>query len=377
MLRDMFANHQSAFREGEQNVMSGRQSVILAFFLIARAGWAWDDFCMKAYGVLGHEPLGNISCLEEFEIDVPIPSANELLVEVRAISVNPVDAKVRASLTQPMPAARILGWDASGIVRAVGSEVTGFQPGDEVYYAGDITRAGCNAEFQCVDECLVALKPSNLDFAQAASLPLTSLTAWEGMVERMRMKPGQRILIIGGAGGVGSMAIQIAKMMGLHVTATASREASRQWCLQMGTDALLDHSVDLATQCREMDLPMFDGIANFSNTERYWDFMGEWIAPMGHLLLIVEPRTLLHVGDPLKAKCVSIHWEFMFSRSKFSTPCRAEQGQILQRIAKLVEQGQLRHTMAKAAQRLNLSSLREAHALMESASAIGKHVLFF
>jgi NADPH:quinone reductase len=332
---------------------------------------------MNAFGILGHAPLGEISCLEEFEMELPVPLANDLLVEVRAISVNPVDAKVRASLTQPLPSARILGWDASGIVKAVGCAVTQFQPGDEVYYAGDITRAGCNAEFQCVDESLVARKPKNLDFAQAASLPLTSLTAWEGMVERMRMKAGQRILIIGGAGGVGSIAIQIAKMLGLHVTVTASREASRQWCLDMGADDLLDHSVDLATQCSERNLQPFDGIANFSNTERYWDFMGQWIAPMGHLLLIVEPRTLLHVGDPLKAKCVSIHWEFMFARSKFSTPCKAEQGKILARIADLVEQGQLRTTMAQAAQPINVASLREAHALMESASAIGKHVLIF
>jgi NADPH2:quinone reductase len=145
----------------------------------------------------------------------------------------------------------------------------------------------------------------------------------------------------------------------------------------MGADDLLDHSSDLATQCRARGVQPFDGIANFASTERYWDFMGEWIAPMGQLLLIVEPRTLLHLGDPLKAKCVSIHWEFMFARSKFSTPCRAEQGQILARIADLVELEKLKHTMAGAPQPMNLASLREAHALMESAAAIGKHVMIF
>lgn len=330
---------------------------------------------MRAFGVLGHLSGADSACIEEFEAEVPSPRPRDILVRVRAISVNPVDAKVRASIVQPLAQARILGWDASGIVEAVGSEVSRFQVGDEVFYAGDITRAGCNAEWQCVDERIVARKPRNLDFGQAAALPLTSLTAWEGMVERMGIRSGRRILIIGGAGGVGSMAIQIAKMMGLHVTATASREASRDWCMSMGADEVLDHSVDLATQCRARGCDAFDCIANFANTEAYWSFMGEWVAPLGHLLLIVEPRMLLHIGDPLKAKCVSVHWEFMFARSKFGTDCMAEQGKILARIAELVEEGRLRQTMHGEPGMLDLASLRAAHGLMESGMAIGKHVL--
>lgn len=332
---------------------------------------------MKAFGVLPRREDDARDPFYEVEIPIPRPNPREILVKVHAVSVNPVDTKIRAALPQAVTEPRILGWDASGVVEAVGDDVSGFSPGDEVYYAGDVTKSGCNAEWHCVDERLVAHKPKTLDFAQAASLPLTALTAWEGLVERMRMEPGQRILIIGGAGGVGSIAIQLAKWMGLHVTATASREQSQKWCSRMGADVILDHSQDLAEQCKKAQILPFDVIANFSNTEKYWDFMGEWIAPMGQLLLIVEPQVLLRLGDPLKAKCVSIHWEFMFARSKFTTPCMAQQGAILRKVADLIDLGSLRHTMYAPAQKISCESLQEAHELMKSGTAIGKHVLYF
>ena len=332
---------------------------------------------MKAFGVLPRRDDDTVSPFYEVEIPIPRPNPREILVKVHAISVNPVDTKIRAALPQTVTEPRILGWDASGVVEAVGDDVSDFSPGDEVYYAGDVTKSGCNAEWHCVDERLVAHKPKTLDFAQAASLPLTSLTAWEGLVERMRMEPGKRILIIGGAGGVGSIAIQLAKWMGLHVTTTVSREQSQKWCASMGADEVLDHSRDLAMQCQMLGMPPFAMIANFFSTEKYWDFMGEWIAPMGQLLLIVEPQVLLRLGDPLKAKCVSIHWEFMFARSKFTTPCMAQQGAILRKVADLIDQGSLRHTMYAPAQKISCESLQDAHDLMKSGTAIGKHVLYF
>ena len=304
-----------------------------------------------------------------------MPGPRDLLVRVRAVAVNPVDAKVRAMQMSPVEPPRILGWDAAGVVEAVGSEVRSFRVGDAVYYAGDITRPGCNAEFQCVDERIVGPKPQSLTFSQAASLPLTALTAWEGLFDRMRVKSGQTLLIIGGAGGVGSIAIQLAKHEGLTVIATASRSESAAWCREMGADLVIDHSKDLLEQCRSAGHASVDNIANFVNTEAYWDLMAELIAPQGSLLLIVEPRTPLRLGDPLKAKCVSIHWEFMFARARFQTADMARQGEILEQLSAWVDQGIIRHSMTGHGGSLSVETLRKAHALMESGTAVGKWVL--
>ena len=304
-----------------------------------------------------------------------MPGPRDLLVRVRAVAVNPVDAKVRAMQMSPVEPPRILGWDAAGVVEAVGSEVRSFRVGDAVYYAGDITRPGCNAEFQCVDERIVGPKPQSLTFSQAASLPLTALTAWEGLFDRMRVKSGQTLLIIGGAGGVGSIAIQLAKHEGLTVIATASRSESAAWCREMGADLVIDHSKDLLEQCRSAGHASVDNIANFVNTEAYWDLMAELIAPQGSLLLIVEPRTPLRLGDPLKAKCVSIHWEFMFARARFQTADMARQGEILEQLSAWVDQGIIRHSMTGHGGSVSVETLRKAHALMESGTAVGKWVL--
>lgn len=330
---------------------------------------------MIAYGVSQFFPVTDEACFVKFETAVPTPGPRDLLVKVHAVAVNPVDTKVRAMQTAALDVPKILGWDAAGTVEAIGAEVTGFRVGDAVYYAGDITRPGCNAPYQCVDERIVARKPQRLSFEEAASLPLTTLTAWEGMIDRARISRGQTMLIIGGAGGVGSIAIQLAKQAGLTVIATASRADSIAWCETMGADAVIDHHRDIIAQCRALGYAHVDVICNFVNTEAYWTMMSELIAPEGALLCIVEPRTPLHIGDPLKAKCVSIHWEFMFARAKFQTPTLPRQGIILRELAELVDAGIIRHTATAHMGELSIESLRQVHGILEKGQAIGKMVL--
>jgi NADPH:quinone reductase len=341
---------------------------------IARRGMLWMIPCMKAFGIRECVAVERGDCFVEFSTPMPDPGPQDVLVRVKAVGVNPVDTKVRKMTSGPLDPPRILGWDASGEIIAVGSAVTGFRRGDAVYYAGDITRPGCNAPFQCVDSRLIARKPQRLSFEEAAAMPLTTLTAWEGF-ERMHLAEGKCLLILGAAGGVGSIAIQLAKQTGCFVIATASRAETRQWCLDLGADAVIDHRGDILSQCRERGFAQVDAIANFVDTDGYWDLMGELIAPFGELFLIVEPKTPLRVGDPLKAKCVSLHWEFMFARAKFQTPDMAHQGEILQQAAELFDAGVLRHTMTTHLGSLSVASLREAHALLESGRAVGKIVM--
>ncbi len=318
--------------------------------------------------------MSDENCFTAFSCTVPQPLAGDVLVKVKAVGVNPVDTKVRAMQVQALETPRILGWDASGEVVAVGEDVTRFRIGDAVYYAGDITRPGCNATYQCVDARIVAHKPQRLSFEEAAAMPLTTLTAWEGF-ERMNLQPGKSLLILGGAGGVGSIAIQLAKQAGCFVIASASRAETTQWCLDLGADAVIDHRGDIIEQCRALGFPQVDAIANFVSTDGYWDMMGELIAPLGEFLLIVEPKTMLKLGDPLKAKCVSIHWEFMFARSKFQTLDMARQGEILQQTAEWIDAGIIRHTMTTHLGEMSCESLREAHGLLESGRTLGKIVM--
>lgn len=336
---------------------------------------------MKAVGAFRTLPVSDPQCLVDVEMAQPSPGPRDLLVKVMGIGVNPVDTKVRASLgatalTEP----RVLGWDAAGVVVAVGADVRDFAVGDEVYYAGDVTRPGCNSEFQCVDERLVALKPGTLAMEQAAALPLTSLTAWELLFERMGIDPegthaGQALLIINGAGGVGSMAIQLARAAGLFVIATASRPETQAWCRELGANEVIDHRGDLAAQLAAHGHHEVPWIVNFSNTERYWEFVGQCIAPLGAVGLIVEPATPLRVGDPYKMKCVRICWEFMAARAKFKTPDMARQGQILTEIARRIDAGDLIGTCTRTLSPINADNLREAHAAMETGTAIGKWTL--
>ncbi|MEE9887908.1 MAG: zinc-binding alcohol dehydrogenase family protein [Stenotrophomonas geniculata] len=310
------------------------------------------------------------------------PRGRDLLVRVEAVSVNPVDGKQRAS-TDPatLQAPRVLGWDAAGVVEAIGDEASLFASGDEVFYAGDVTRPGCNAQYQWVDERLVARKPTTLDFAEAAALPLTTLTAWELLFERMplrlddRRHAGQHLLVIGGAGGVGSMAIQLARHAGFEVIATASREASADWCRQMGARHVIDHRQPLQAQLQALGIDAVQVALNLADTDHYWDELGLLLAPQGHVGLIVEPRGPLRIGDPYKAKCIGIHWEFMFARSRFATADCIEQHRILSRTASMIDAGQLRGTLSETLGPINATNLDIAHQRLAGGRTVGKLAL--
>ncbi|WP_369039785.1 zinc-binding alcohol dehydrogenase family protein [Stenotrophomonas maltophilia] len=310
------------------------------------------------------------------------PRGRDVLVRIQAVSVNPVDAKVRAGTpAASLDSPRILGWDAAGVIEAIGEEATLFASGDEVYYAGDVTRPGCNAQYQLVDERLVARRPTTLDAAEAAALPLTTLTAWELLFQRMplhlddRRHAGQRLLVIGAAGGVGSMAIQLARHAGFEVIATASRDASIAWCRQMGAQHVIDHRQPLLPQLQALGIAEVQVALNLADTDHYWDELGQLLAPQGHLGLIVEPRGALRIGDPYKAKCIGIHWEFMFARARFATADRIEQHRILNRAASMIDAGQLRGTLSESLGPINAANLEAAHQRLASGRTVGKLVL--
>jgi NADPH2:quinone reductase len=336
---------------------------------------------MKAIGASQFLPVTDPGCLEEFDAAKPCPGSTDLLVKVRAVAVNPVDVKIRASLgatIQDPP--RILGWDAAGIVEAAGADVSGFSVGDEVFYAGDLTRPGCNAEFQAVDFRLVARKPASWTFEEAAAVPLVALTAWELLFERMGVDPvgndgGKALLVINGAGGVGSALIPIARSAGLTVVATASRPETREWCLKLGANHVINHREPLRPQTEALGIDEFPYIANLYNTEAYWEQTADLIAPFGTLGLIVEPREKLHIGDPLKAKCVRIVWEFMAARVRFKSPEMHLQGRYLAEVASRCEAGSFPKIHTRVFESLTAANLREAHAAMERGLALGKWVL--
>jgi NADPH2:quinone reductase len=336
---------------------------------------------MKAIGARQFLPVSDPGCLVEFDAVKPAPGPMDLLVKVRAVAVNPVDTKIRASLgAQPLDPPRILGWDAAGIVEAVGAEVGGFSIGEEVFYAGDLTRPGCNAEYQVVDSRLAALKPASWSFEETAAIPLVALTAWELLFERMGVDPngkdgGKALLVINGAGGVGSALIPLAREAGLTVVATASRPETTAWCLSLGTHHVINHRLPLRPQAEALGIPSFPYIANLFNTEAYWETTADLIAPFGALGLIVEPREKLHIGDPLKAKCVRIAWEFMAARARFKSPDMHLQGRYLAEIAARCEAGSFPKIHTRVFENLTSENLREAHAAMEQGLAHGKWVL--
>ena len=303
----------------------------------------------------------------DLELPKPSPSGRDLLVKVEAVSVNPVDYKQRKQAT----ASRILGWDASGTVTAVGSQTELFKPGDAVYYAGDVTRPGCNSEFHLVDERIVGRKPKTLDFAQAAAMPLTSITAWEAFFDRMKVQTGKRILIISGAGGVGSIGIQLAKMAGLHVIATASRPDSIAWVKALGADEVVNHRQTLTGQIRN---PV-DYIANFSGElDAHWEAMAELVAPQGALVAIVGNTKPLPM-DAVRMKSATVCWELMFTRPRFKTPDMIEQHRLLNQVADWLDAGKLRCTLKETLSPINGANLRKAHEKLESGTMIGKLVL--
>jgi NADPH2:quinone reductase len=335
---------------------------------------------MKAVALTRYLPIDDPQSLIDVELPTPTPTAHDLLVRVEAVSVNPVDTKVRAPKAQVEAQPKVLGYDAAGVIEAVGADVTLFKPGDAVYYAGDVTRAGSNAQYQLVDERLVGRKPATLDFAQAAALPLTAITAWELLFQRMRLDAdgadrGKSLLVIGGAGGVGSIAIQLARRAQLVTIATASRAETIAWCTQMGAHHVIDHRQALQPQLAALGFDSVDAAINLADTNRYWDALGELLAPQGHVGLIVEPTGALKIGDPYKAKCIGIHWEMMFARPRFHTADMVEQGSILGRIADLVDAGELRTTLTETRSPIDAANLRAAHARLESGRTIGKLAL--
>jgi zinc-binding alcohol dehydrogenase family protein len=309
---------------------------------------------------------------QEIELPKPSPAGHDLLVRVEAISVNPVDTKQR-KLDSPTP--RVLGWDAAGTVEAAGPEVTLFKPGDAVYYAGDVTRPGANSELHLVDERIVGRKPKRLDFAQAAAIPLTAITAWEAFFDRMKIDPGGRdggksILIIGGAGGVGSIGIQLAKNAGLTVIATASRPESVAWVKELGADEVVDHRKDLPSQVKKH----VEYIANFNDLDTHWAAMGELIAPQGAMVAIVGNQKPLPM-DAVRSKSATVCWELMFTRPRFKTPDMIEQHRLLNQVADWLDAGKLRGTLKETLSPINAANLRKAHEKLESGTMIGKLVL--
>ncbi|ACB94597.1 zinc-binding alcohol dehydrogenase family protein [Beijerinckia indica] len=333
---------------------------------------------MRAVGYQTSLPIDQPNALVDIDLPKPEPKGRDLLVAVKAISVNPVDTKVRLRAAPEPGDWKVLGWDAAGTVVATGPEANLFKPGDEVFYAGALERPGSNAEFHLVDERIVGLKPASLDWAAAAALPLTSITAWEALFNRLDInkpvagiKPS--ILIIGGAGGVGSIAIQLARQLTeLEVIATASRPETRKWVEDLGAHHIVDHSKPLALQISALDhSPGF--VFSTTQSDQHQADVADLIAPQGRFALIDDPPSF-NIAL-FKRKSVSIHWEFMYTRSMFQTADMQEQGNLLNEISKLVEKGILRSTLAEHFGLINAANLKRAHALLESGQARGKIVL--
>lgn len=328
---------------------------------------------MKA---IAYTQNGAASVLTDLQLPAPTPGPRDLLVQVQAISVNPVDTKVRsgAAVTEP----RVLGWDAVGIVQQVGDQVSLFKVGDSVFYAGAIDRPGSNSELHLVDERIVGHKPQSLDNAHAAALPLTSITAWELLFDRLGVPEGggegQSLLIIGAAGGVGSILTQLArKLTKLTVIGTASRDETRQWVTDLGAHHVIDHSQPLVAQLEAIGVGQVDHVASLTHTDKHFEQLIEALRPQGQLALIDDPKTLDVM--PMKRKALSLHWELMFTRSLFQTPDMIKQHELLERVAELIDSGMLRTTLGEHYGVINAANLIRAHELIESGTAKGKIVL--
>lgn len=334
---------------------------------------------MKSVAFRHPLPITQADALMDIVLEDPVATGHDLLVEVHAVSVNPVDVKKRVSTKNDSDEWKVLGWDAAGIVRAVGPEVTLFQPGDRVWYAGSITRPGSNSELQLVDERIVGNMPHTLDFAAAAALPLTSLTAWEMLFDRFGIArdatpTGKSLLIIGAAGGVGSIMTQLARRLtGLTVIGTASRPETQAWVTQAGAHHVIDHRQPLAPQLAEIGIPHPDYVVSLTHTDQHFDQIAEFIAPQGKFGLIDDPD--FFDVRKLKLKSVSLHWELMFTRSMFHTEDMTRQHEILANVADLVDRGILTTTVAEHFGAINACNLKRAHALLESGKSRGKIVL--
>lgn len=336
---------------------------------------------MKAIGVNQFLPTTHPECFIAFDTDIPPLAIRDLLVQVKAVSVNPVDHKVRTSLEDRLDTPRVLGWDAAGIVIQTGAEVSLFQPGDHVYYAGSITRPGCNSQYHVVDERIVGHKPLQLTFEAAAALPLTTITAWEALFERLRISSdplenvNRTILLIGGAGGVGSIAIQLAKKVaGLRVIATASREASKAWCLKMGADDCINHTKNFRMQLEKLNIAEVDYIFCLTPIEAYWESIADVIKAQGKICGITTIPTPIDL-NLIKNKSATFVWEFMFTKSMYTTEDIQSQHDLLNQVSNLMDQGILQSTLTEHFGSLNTLHLAQAHARLESGQMIGKLVL--
>jgi zinc-binding alcohol dehydrogenase family protein len=331
---------------------------------------------MKCIVARGGGAAADPSTFFQQDRPIPEPQGRDILVRLAAIGMNPVDTKIRMRAQGEV----VLGWDACGTVEAIGSDVTGFSRGDRVYYAGDVTRPGTNSECHLVDERIAAIAPASLDDADAAAMPLTSITAWEALFERLQFTPeaganaGRSVMIIGGAGGVGSIATQLARWSGLTVYATASRRETAEWCAGLGATAVLNHSCDLAAELDAAGAAQVDAIFCTTHMEKHWQAMAECIRPQGRIVLIDDPQNAVDI-TVFKHKCVSLAWEFMFTRSMFQTDDMAEQGRLLARVAGLLDGGAIRPTRSETLFGLSPENIRAMHVRQESGAMAGKQVL--
>jgi NADPH:quinone reductase len=335
---------------------------------------------MKAIGVYKSLPITDPQSLVDIEIERPNPSGQDLLIQVKALSVNPVDVKRRASVREGENTPQILGWDVAGIVVQTGPECTQFKPGDEVYYAGSILRTGCNSEFHLVDERIVGRKPRTLTFAEAAALPLTAITAWEGLFNRLSVSErptdnqGKTLLVVGAAGGVGSILTQLASMVGLTVIGTASRPETITWTKKLGSTYTINHHQPWQPQINKLAVGDIDYIFCLNSTATNWDGMVEAIAPQGKICSIVETAQPVNLSA-LQQKSVTFVWEFMFTRSMFHTRDMACQQDLLNTLAQLIEEQKIKTTLTELLNGINAANLRKAHAKIEQGNSIGKLVV--
>ncbi|MGP5120649.1 zinc-binding alcohol dehydrogenase family protein [Psychrobacter alimentarius] len=339
---------------------------------------------MKAIGYKDNFAIDNEQALQDITLEKPTATGHDILVEVKAISVNPVDYKIRQSRPAPDGEYAVIGWDAAGIVTAVGDEVSLFSVGDKVYYAGDLTRSGSNAEYQLVDERIVGRMPSSLSFAEAAALPLTTITAWEMLFERLQIPVSDSssgesandvsVLVIGAAGGVGSILTQLLKTRtSATIIGTASRDESVQWLKDLGADHVINHRNPLFDELQQTGINEVDYVISLNNTDEHYEEIIKCLKPQGKLGLIDDPKSL--DANALKTKCLSLHWEFMFTRSMFHTPDMLEQHRLLNDVAKLIDAGDIKTTVAHNLGTITAEHVRHAHQMLENQQAHGKIVL--
>ncbi len=334
---------------------------------------------MKAVAYTRNQAITAAESLIDLELPAPVPGEFDLQADVKAISVNPVDVKIRANVAPEQGTPKVIGWDAAGIVRAVGPKVSLFKPGDKVWYAGSLVRPGANSELHVVDERIVGRMPASLGFAEAAALPLTAITAWELLFDRLQVldnanAAGKSLLIVGAAGGVGSILTQLARQLtGLTVIGTASRPETQAWVKELGAHHVIDHSKDFEPQLQALGISGVDYVASLNQSTQHFPQLAAVVAPQGRIALIDDPE-MIDVRL-LKRKSVSLHWEFMFTRSMFGTDDQIAQHRLLNRVADLVDAGTVKTTLAEHFGTINAANLKRAHALIESGKAKGKVVL--